>query len=45
MKPKTAMRLLKRNAWKLARAKALGTVRSYSGIGKKWKQWTREALK
>ena len=44
MKAKTARRRLQRNEWKMAKAKVFGTLRSYSGIGKKWKLWTRIAL-
>jgi hypothetical protein len=45
MKPKTARRRLRRNQWKMAKASVYATVRSYSGIGRKWKYWTKEALK
>jgi hypothetical protein len=45
MKAKTARRKLRRNEWKMARMKVFGILRSYSGFGKKWKVWVKEALK
>ena len=45
MKPKTARRRLRRNEWKMAKAIVYGTVSDNKGIGRKWKHWTREALK
>lgn len=44
MKAKTARRRLRRNEWKMAKAKAYGALSSYRGLGKKWKLWTRAVL-
>jgi hypothetical protein len=44
MKQKTARRRLRRNEWKMARAKIFGSLAIYRGLGKKWKNWTRVAL-
>jgi hypothetical protein len=44
MKAKTARRRLRRNEWKMSKAKVFGQLKSYSGLGKKWKLWTKVAL-
>ena len=45
MKPKTARRRLRRHEWKMAKATVFGAVKDNHGIGRKWKWWTKEALK
>lgn len=44
MKPKTALRWLRRNESKLAKLKSYGKLRSYEGLGKKWKKYVSFAL-